>query len=81
MRNDVVHNLHDVEWSPSELKKKVEHIQSFAMIFLICSWLNIDHSEEHKKKLESRCKRYLPITLDEFRKITKNHPKKKNRWD
>ena len=73
MRNDVVHNLHDVEWSPSELKKKVGHIQAFANIFFIISWLNLDKRQKFAKKLESICKDKLNKNLAEFRKITKNH--------
>ena len=72
-RNDIVHNLHDVEWSTSELTKKIEHVQRFMNIFYIVSWLNIDTEPKHKKVLESICKDKLSKTLDEFRKIAKKH--------
>ena len=73
LRNDIVHNLHDVEWSSAELTKKIEHIQFFMNIFYIVSWINIDTEPKHKKVLENICKDKLDKTLDEFKKIAKKH--------
>ena len=73
MRNDVVHNLHDVEWSTSELTKKIETVKGFMNIFYIVSWLNLDTQLKHKKILEDICKDKLDKTLDDFRKLAKKH--------
>ena len=72
MRNDVVHNLHDVEWSSTELKKKIERIQFYTNIFYAVSWINLDTNPKHKQKLEGETKK-INKSLDEFRKITKKH--------
>ena len=72
MRNDVVHNLHDVEWSSTELKKKIERIQFYTNIFYAVSWINLDTDPKHKQKLEGETKK-INKSLDEFRKITKKH--------
>ena len=73
MRYDVVHNLHDVEWSTSELTKKIENVKGFMNIFYVVSWINLDTEPKHKKVLESICKEKLNKTLDEFSKIAKKH--------
>ena len=73
IRNEVVHRLHDVEWSSTELEKKIGIIQFYTNIFYIVSWINIDTEPKHKKVLESICKDKLSKTLDEFRKIAKKH--------
>ena len=72
MRNDVVHNLHDVEWSSTELEKKIERIQFYTNIFYAVSWINLDTDPKHKQKLEGETKK-INKSLDEFRKITKKH--------
>ena len=75
-RNDVVHSLHDVEWTPSELQKKVQRVELLANIFFSVSWINIDRRPKWKKKVESECKdkfSFRKLTLDEFRKIAKKH--------
>jgi len=72
-RNDIVHNLDDVEWSTSELTKKIENVKGFMNIFYIVSWLNLDTEPKHKKVLESICKDKLNKTLDDFKKLAKKH--------
>ena len=73
VRNDIVHNLHDVEWSTSQLEKKIERVQRFMNIFYVVSWLNLDTQLKHKKILEDICKDKLDKTLDDFRKLAKKH--------
>ena len=73
IRNEVVHRLHDVEWSSTELEKKIRLIQFYTNIFYIVSWINIDTEPKHKKVLEQICKDKLDKTLDEFKKIAKKY--------
>ena len=73
VRNDIVHNLHDVEWSTSQLEKKIERVQRFMNIFYVVSWLNLDTQLKHKKILEDICKDKLDKILDDFRKLAKKH--------
>ena len=73
LRNDVAHNLLDVEASGSELKTIITKIRGFCMIVYIVSWLNLDTNQKHEKKLETECKQHTNKTLDEFRKIAKKH--------
>ena len=73
LRNDVAHNLLDVDWSTSELKKTIIKIRGFCNMVYIVSWLNIDTGPKHKKVLEKACKEKLNKTLDEFSKIAKKH--------
>ena len=72
-RNDIVHNLHDVEWSTSELTNKIENVKGFMNIFYVVSWLNLDTEAKHKKVLENICKDKLTKTLDDFKKLAKKH--------
>ena len=72
IRNEVVHRLHDVEWSSTELEKKIRLIQFYTNIFYIVSWINLDTNPKHKQKLEGETKK-INKSLDEFRKITKKH--------
>jgi len=78
IRNEVVHRLHDVEWSSTELEKKIGIIQFYTNIFYIVSWINLDTNPKHKQKLESQTKK-INRSLDEFRKIAKKH-QFKNRY-
>ena len=71
-RNDIVHNLHDVEWSTSELTKKIEHVQFFMNIFYIVSWINLDTNPKHNATFEGETKKFNK-SLDEFRKIAKKY--------
>ena len=73
MRYDVVHNLHDVEWSPTELEKTIGQIQSYMNMFYQLSWINLDTDPKHKQKLEYYTKKLDLESLDEFRKISKKY--------
>ena len=73
MRYDVVHNLHDVEWSPTELEKTIGQIQSYMNMFNQLSWINLDTDPKHKQKLEYYTKKLDLESLDEFRKIAKKY--------
>ena len=73
LRNDVAHNLLDVDWSASELKKTITKIRGFCNMVYIVSWLNLDTEPKHKKVLESICKDKLNKTLDDFKKLAKEH--------
>ena len=73
MRYDVVHNLHDVEWSSTELEKMIGQIQSYTNMFYQLSWINLDTDPKHKQKLEDYTKKLDLESLDEFRKISKKH--------
>ena len=73
MRYDVVHNLHDVEWSSTELEKMIGQIQSYMNMFYQLSWINLDTDPKHKQKLEYYTKKLDLESLDEFRKISKKY--------
>ena len=71
-RNEVVHQLHDIEWSSTILEKKIERIDFYGKIFYIVSWINLDTNPKHNATFEGETKKFNK-SLDEFRKIAKKY--------
>ena len=74
LRNDVIHNLKNVEFDKEWLSRTILTLNGFCRFAWQISALNLefDESEEMKNKIKERIK----IDGDEFMKITKEHEKK-----
>ena len=73
LRNDVVHNLLDVEWKPQELKQNIQKVKTYSHMFFIISWINLEIQLGNPKNIEPVCKDKTSKTVAEFSKIAKKH--------
>ena len=78
MRNDVVHNLYDVEFSTKELLDKIKAYKQFGLHLITFTRLNVVISE--KIWSETRINEFVALNLpsnflDGFKKTTKNFRK------
>jgi len=73
LRNDVVHNLIDVEWKPQELKQNIQKVKAYSNMFFIISWINLEIQLGNPKNIEPVCKDKTSKTVAEFSKIAKKH--------
>jgi len=78
LRNDVVHNLLDVEWKPKELKQNIKRVKTYSHMFFIISWINLEIQLKNSKNIESVCKEKTGQTVVEFSKTAKKHKRQTN---
>ena len=73
LRNDVVHNLLDVEWESKELKQNIQKVKTYSHMFFIISWINLAIQQRNLKNIEPVCKDKTSKTVAEFSKIAKKY--------
>ena len=73
LRNDVVHNLLDVEWESKELKQNIQKVKTYSHMFFIISWINLAIQQKNLKNIEPVCKDKTGQTVAQFSNIAKKH--------
>ena len=73
LRNDVVHNLLDVEWESKELKQNIQKVKTYSHMFFIISWINLEIQLKNSKNIEPVCKDKTGQTVAQFSNIAKKH--------
>ena len=73
LRNDVVHNLIDVEWKHVEFEANIKKVRTYSNMFFIVSWINLDIQLINSKGIGNICKEKTGKTIDEFKKLIEKY--------
>ena len=73
LRNDVVHNLIDVEWKHVEFEENIKKVRTYSNMFFIVSWIILDIQLINSKGIGNICKEKTGKTIDEFKKLIEKY--------
>ena len=73
LRNDVVHNLIDVEWKHVEFEANIKKVRTYSNMFFIVSWISLDIQLINSKGIGNICKEKTGKTIDEFKKLIEKY--------
>ena len=77
IRNDVIHNLIDIELSKDDLIETIKRMQKFAVLTFYFSKVNLYLDNKYLESAEKICKEELgDLKIDKFKEITESHRRK-----
>jgi len=77
IRNDVIHNLIDIELSKDDLIETIKRMQKFAVLTFYFSKVNLYLDNKDLESAKKICKEELgDLKIDKFKEITESHRRK-----